>query len=215
MIDKITLDSLRLPAVAEPDGERQSGVWGASLTLEKGNIYLLRASSGSGKSSLCDFIFGNRTDYRGKIMFDREDIRHIKAPDWCRIRRESLAYMPQEPMLFTRLTVMENIVLKNRLTGFRESRWIADALELLEVADKRDWPVERLSVGQKQRVSAVRALCQPFDFLLLDEPVSHLDPVRASGLAGLIADAAGESGASVIVTSVGNDLPLKATEIEL
>ena len=66
-----------------------------------------------------------------------------------------------------------------------------------------------MSFGQQQRVAAVRALVQPFDFLLADEPVSHLDDANAAVLADIMAEEAARRGAGLIVTSVGRQLPLK------
>ncbi len=70
-----------------------------------------------------------------------------------------------------------------------------------------------MSVGQQQRVAIIRALCQPFDFLLLDEPVSHLDSRNNSVVASLIEHEAKECGAGVIVTSVGNHLDLDYQDV--
>lgn len=214
MISQITLDNVRLPQIADSP-LRQSDVWGESFEFVKGNRYLIRAESGSGKSSLCDFLFGNRIDYQGSILIDGSDTRRFSPERWCELRRCSLAYMSQDARLFDDLTVAENIDIKNRLTRHRTTDWIIDALRSLDIEDKMMWPARRLSVGQRQRVAAVRALCQPFDFLLLDEPVSHLDMERAMALAALIDRTADGEGGAVIITSVGNDLPLKAKTVTL
>ncbi|MDE6169730.1 MAG: ABC transporter ATP-binding protein, partial [Duncaniella sp.] len=63
-------------------------------------------------------------------------------------------------------------------------------------------------IGQQQRVAIVRALCQPFDFLLVDEPVSHLDARNNAAVASLIAEEASSRSAAIIATSVGNKLTL-------
>ncbi len=214
MISNITLERLRLPHIAD-NPQRPSGIWGRIVTFDKGTRYIVRAESGSGKSSLCDFIFGNRCDYSGKLLFDGTDTRHFTPERWCELRRSSIAYLSQEARLFPHLTVEENIEIKNRLTGHRSHQWITRALEQLEVADKLHWNVDRLSVGQRQRVAAIRALCQPFDFLLFDEPVSHLDSERAIALATLVDETAATENAAVIITSVGSDLPLPALSITL
>ena len=70
-----------------------------------------------------------------------------------------------------------------------------------------------MSLGQRQRVAAVRAVCQPFDFLLLDEPVSHLDETNNRILASLLQEEADERGAGIISTSVGNPLLLDNAEV--
>ena len=68
--------------------------------------------------------------------------------------------------------------------------------------------VGRLSFGQQQRVSFIRCLCQPFDFILLDEPVSHLDDDNNDILSGLLQEEAGRQGAGIIVTSIGKHISL-------
>ena len=69
-------------------------------------------------------------------------------------------------------------------------------------------PAARLSVGQQQRVAAIRAVCQPFDFLMLDEPVSHLDDQRNRTVAEIFDEEARTQGAGIITTSVGHRLLL-------
>ncbi len=110
--------------------------------------------------------------------------------------------------LFPELSVMENIRLKNDLTGFRSDREIFDLLDELEIAGKADSKAAFLSIGQQQRVAIVRALCQPFDFLILDEPVSHLDARNNAAAATMVQREADRQGAAIVATSVGNHLKL-------
>lgn len=212
MIDTITLSDL-LPKVF--DGMQQepaiarSGVWlHKSLTFCRGCRIGIEAESGGGKSSLLAFIYGNRTDYLGTVSFDGRDTRGLTIDDRCELRRRSLALLPQEMRLFGELTVMENIALKNRLTARKSDRDITAMLERLGIADKADVRVDRLSIGQQQRVAAIRAVCQPFDFLLLDEPVSHLDERRNREVAAIFDEEARSQGAGIITTSVGHTLLL-------
>ena len=72
--------------------------------------------------------------------------------------------------------------------------------------------VGKLSFGQQQRVALIRALCQPFDFLFLDEPVSHLDEVNAKNMARVLTEEAMKLGAGIIVTSIGKRLELDYTK---
>ena len=108
--------------------------------------------------------------------------------------------------MFPELTVMENIEVKNRLTGFKSRADIMAMLERLEIAGKADVRAGMLSVGQQQRVAIIRALCQPMDFLLIDEPVSHLDARNNETVAALITAEANVQGATIIATSVGNKI---------
>lgn len=185
-----------------------SQVWLRSLEFGRPGRWLVVAESGTGKSSLCAYIYGSRTDFRGDILFDGRSVRTLTVEQWCEVRRTQLAYLPQEMHLFPELSVTDNIMLKNRLTDYRTGADIASMLARVELDNKASSPAGRLSVGQQQRVAIVRALCQPFDFLLADEPVSHLDARNNATVAALIADECASRQAGLIATSVGNHLAL-------
>lgn len=170
--------------------------------------YLIRSSSGGGKSSLCAYLHGNRDDYSGRLTIFGKDARGLSMDEWLSMRRDAIAYLPQEPGLFPTLTVMENILLKNRLTGCKSASEISQMLDSVGMLPFADRLAGRLSVGQQQRVALVRTLCQPFRLLLLDEPVSHLDEEANMRAARLVERETSSNGATVIVTSVGNDLRL-------
>ncbi len=197
-----------LPAVFADMPRRESQVWLADVAFRRGETCLVEAESGVGKSSLCSFIYGSRQDYRGTIIVDGEDLRRFSVGRLCDMRVRHVSLLPQEMRLFPELTVMENIDIKNRLTSWKSAPEILSMLERMEIADKADVPAGKLSIGQQQRVAVVRALCQPFDFLLLDEPVSHLDVRNNSVVAGVIAAEAAAQGAGIIATSVGYDINL-------
>lgn len=197
-------------------GERRGGassdeVWLGDVTFERGGLYLVEATSGAGKSSLCSFLYGSRGDYAGTIEFDGRDVRRLSIADWCRVRREDIALLPQEMRLFPELTAMENILVKNRLTGFKTGAEIRRMLDRLGILHKADALVGRMSIGQQQRVALVRTLCQPCSFMLLDEPVSHLDADNNAIAAALVAEEAARQGAAIIATSVGNRVSLPFT----
>ena len=193
-----------------------SDVWLQDLNLERGKRYLISAESGTGKSSMCSYIYGYRQDYSGLIAFDGKDIRSLSIAQWCDIRQRHIAYLPQDMRLFGELTAMENVELKNRLTGFKSREEINKLFEALGIADKVDSLASKLSIGQQQRVAIIRTLCQPYDFIMLDEPVSHLDEENNRIAAGIIADEAARQGAGIIATSVGNHLKMDgATLINL
>lgn len=187
----------------------------ADVTLCRGRVYCLNAQSGTGKTSLCSFIYGSRHDYCGTISFDSTDVSTLSVNDWCEVRRRHLAYLPQELDIFDELTAMDNIRLKNRLTGCKTEAEIIDMFRRLGIENLLDRPAGRMSVGQKQRVAIVRALCQPYDFILLDEPVSHLDAYNNEQCARMIMADAARQRAGVIFTSVGNPLSVDAPVIPL
>ena len=210
-MDRINLQNT-LPEVFAGKDYIDSDVWHKEVELERGHFYLIEASSGTGKSSLCSYIYGYRNDYQGIICFDDNNIRQLSVNDWVETRKRSLSMLFQDLRLFTELTALENVLLKNSLTGFKKKKDIKDLFYELGIGDKMDVPVGKMSFGQQQRVALIRALCQPFDFLFMDEPISHLDEVNAKNMARIITEEAMRQGAGVVVTSIGKHLELDYTK---
>ncbi len=211
-MERISLNNT-LPRVFAGHNGIRSDVWKQNITLERGRRYLISAESGTGKSSMCSYIYGYRQDYSGDIAFDGQDIRSMTVAQWCDVRQRHIAYLPQEMRLFGELTAMENVELKNRLTEFKSREEIIKLFEVMGIADKVDSLVSKLSIGQQQRVAIIRTMCQPCDFILLDEPVSHLDDENNRIVADLIVQEADRQGAGVIATSVGNHLKMDVDKI--
>lgn len=197
-----------LPEVFAGRDAVHSDVWHQSLVLEKENTYLIEAASGTGKSSLCSYIYGYRSDYQGIITFDDINIRKFTVADWCELRKRSIAMLFQDLRLFPELTAWENVQLKNQLTGFRKKKEIMWWFEVLGISDKVNDKVSKMSFGQQQRVAFIRTLCQPFDFVFLDEPISHLDEMNSRAMGKILMEEVGKQGAGVIVTSIGRHLML-------
>lgn len=206
-IDGIHLEHV-IPEVFTDNEVNGSGVWLHDFTFSRGKLYTIEAASGSGKSSLCSFIYHNRDDYRGHIYYGDNDARSLDRDGITELRRCHIALLPQELRLFSELTAVENILLKNRLTDYRSEADIRRMLSHLELDHRADSPAGRLSIGQMQRVAFVRALCQPYDFLLLDEPVSHLDERNNRLVAAMAVEDVNAQQAALITTSVGNPLLL-------
>lgn len=207
----ITLQNA-LPEIFAGKDYIDSDVWHKDVEFERGHFYLIEAASGTGKSSLCSYVYGYRNDYQGIICFDDNNIRNLNVKQWVELRKRSLSMLFQDLRLFTELTAMENVLLKNSLTGFKKKKDIKDLFYELGIGDKMDVEVGKMSFGQQQRVALIRALCQPFDFLFLDEPVSHLDEVNSKNMARIITDEASRQGAGVVVTSIGKHLELDYTK---
>lgn len=207
----ITLQNA-LPEIFSGKDYIDSDVWHKDVEFERGHFYLIEAASGTGKSSLCSYVYGYRNDYQGIICFDDNNIRNLDVKQWVELRKRSLSMLFQDLRLFTELTAMENVLLKNSLTGFKKKKDIKDLFYELGIGDKMDVEVGKMSFGQQQRVALIRALCQPFDFLFLDEPVSHLDEVNSKNMARIITDEASRQGAGVVVTSIGKHLELDYTK---
>lgn len=198
-----------LPAVFADRDHIVSDVWHKQVVFQKEKICLIEAASGTGKSSLCSFIYGYRKDYQGIIAFDGENIRKYTVNSWVRIRKESLSMLFQELRLFPELTAGENVMLKNALTKYAKRTQIEDWFEQLGIADKWNQKIGHMSYGQQQRVAFIRALCQPFDFIFLDEPISHLDDGNSRVMAMILAEEVHERGAGAIITSIGKHPDLK------
>ena len=197
-----------LPQVFADRDAILSDVWHQDIAFHKEKHYLIEAASGTGKSSLCSYIYGYRYDYQGLINFDDRNIRSLSTDEWVDIRKHSLSILFQELRVFPELTAFENVQLKNQLTNYKKKKEILALFEALGMADKMNEQTARLSFGQQQRVAFIRSLCQPFDFIFLDEPVSHLDDGNGTVMGNLLTEEAGRQVAGVIVTSIGKHLQL-------
>lgn len=211
-MNKIVLERT-LPNVFSQRTDVQSDIWLQNVTFEKGKTYLVEANSGTGKSSLCSFIFGYRKDYQGRILFDENDTRTFSVHDWVNIRKRSIALLWQELRLFPELTAMENVQIKNKLTGYQKRKKIDEWFEILGIADKKDAMLGRMSFGQQQRVAMIRTLCQPFDFAFVDEPISHLDDTNNHFMAQILTEEAHKQGAGIIATSIGKRIELDYDQV--
>lgn len=206
-MERIELDGV-IPKVFSDKERTDSDVWNKKMIYEKGKSYLVEAISGAGKSSLCSFIYGYRKDYEGTISFDGRDVKMLSRRDWTVIRRKNIGMMFQELRLFPELTSRENVTIKNNITQFRDLDRIRTWFRVLGIEDKWSEPVGMMSLGQQQRVAFVRMLCQPADFLIMDEPVSHLDDENGGIMGRILEQEMNERGVGVIVTSIGRRMEM-------
>lgn len=211
-MEKIKFDNV-LPDVFAGKPDLQSDVWKRELDFSKGKKYLIEADSGRGKSTFCSYIIGYRKDYSGKIMFDDVDASNMNIKIWTDARRFNLSYVFQELRLFPELTAFENVEIKNRLTKFKSKEDISIWFERLGIADKTDEKVRFMSFGQQQRVAMMRALAQPFDFIIADEPISHLDDGNSRTMGRIMEEEAESQGAGIIMTSIGKHIEMQYDSI--
>lgn len=197
-----------IPQVFASREQQDSDVWQQDVRFVRGHLYLIEAESGKGKSTFCSYVQGYRNDYSGKILFDNTVTRSLGVAGWTDVRMRHVSCLFQELRLFGELTAMENVEIKNRLTSFKTRQQIEQWFDMLGIPDKMETKVSRLSFGQQQRVALMRALVQPFDFLLADEPISHLDDSNASIMADIMLQEARQQGASLIITSIGKHMQL-------
>lgn len=211
-METITLNKV-LPHVFTHVQGLVSDVWNEEITFRKGHYYLLEANSGKGKSTFCSYLIGYRRDFDGNILFDEQNINALTIKDWAEIRTRHVSYLFQELRLFPELTALENVLIKNNMTHFKTKAQILDWFDELDIADKLNVRIGQMSFGQQQRVALIRSLVQPFDFLLADEPISHLDDNNSNAMAQVLLREATHQGAGVIVTSIGKHLALKYDKV--
>lgn len=206
-MERITFSQV-VPQVFANSSSYSGDVWHQELVLEKGRTYLLEADSGHGKSTFCSYVLGYRSDYSGRLLFDSRDARQLRVGEWTQLRLSHVSCLFQELRLFPELTALENVLIKNTLTRYKSLAEITSWFEMLGIGDKLHTPVSRLSFGQQQRVAMMRSLVQPFDFLLADEPISHLDDENAATMSRLMLSEVRRQGAGVVVTSIGKHMDI-------
>jgi ABC-type lipoprotein export system ATPase subunit len=206
-MEQITFDHV-IPKVFATVEDLNSEIWNSAATFKRGGLYLVEAASGKGKSTFCSYVIGYRNDYTGKILFDNDDIKDYKPNKWSELRRNSISHLFQELRLFPELTAMENVLIKNQLTQHSDTEKILSWFERLGIPEKTDQKIGMMSFGQQQRVAMMRALAQPFDVLLVDEPISHLDDYNSQIMADIMMEEAKKQNACVIVTSIGKHMNL-------
>ena len=152
-----------------------SGIWNADLLFQPAEKVQIIAPSGSGKTSLIHFLYGLRKDYAGHIFYDDKDIAGFGAEDFATYRREHVSIVFQDMRLFSEHSVLQNLEIKRQLNPFHSGSKIFSMAGRLGIESKLGKNCQTCSYGEQQRIAIIRALQQPFDFLLLDEPFSHLD----------------------------------------
>ena len=163
---------LRLEELTKRFGSHVA-VDGVSLTIPRGEITALLGPSGSGKTTTLRLLAGFETPDRGRIVVDGEDVTEHPAVS----RRFGMVF--QHYALFPHLDVGENVAFGLASRGVpvaERTRRVAEALASVELAGLERRPVTALSGGQQQRVAVARALAPAPRVLLLDEPLSNLDP---------------------------------------
>ncbi len=186
----------------------QSNIWASDLLLEKGKNYLVSAPSGKGKSTFLHAMYGLRKDYTGAVSFNNQNVTDFELEQWATIRQEKVAIVFQDLRLFLDLTGLENIRLKSELKNTKSKTEIQEMAKRLGVLEILNQSCGTMSYGQRQRIAIIRALCQPFDYLFLDEPFSHLDKENINNAGKLITEICHEQKAGYILVSLGENYDL-------
>ncbi len=164
-----------VPDFIEKEKIAGSQVWGQNLVINKGEHLHIVAPSGSGKTSLMHFIYGLRKDFSGLISYGDKQIKKLSTEGFSSFRQNKISIIFQDLRLFNNISVRENLEIKRLLDPYHPANIIEQMADRLGIASKLDKPARTCSYGEQQRIAIIRSLMQPFDFLLLDEPYSHLD----------------------------------------
>lgn len=201
-----------VPAPLEEVEFSQNSIWNSIFMLEKGEKVLLNATSGKGKTTFAFLLAGLRKDYSGEITFDGQNSKNFSLEEWATLRAQKLSFVFQDLQLFGELTVAENLQLKNQLTSTFTEEEIKAMVNQLGIGDKWQSTCNTLSMGQQQRVAIIRALCQPFDWLIMDEPFSHLDENNILLAKELIEQVVAKQNAGLVMTALGKSEVFKFTK---
>lgn len=184
---------------------RQSDIWGTHCEPEQGAYVFVQAPSGSGKTTLINLLYGEPITYSGKALWGTDDISTFDAEGLARLRSQTVSIIFQDLRLFPELTTLENIEVKRTLTKHTSADTAKEYLARLGLADKLQARAATLSYGEQQRVAIVRALVQPFSWLLMDEPFSHLDAANRTNAAVLIQEVAGQQNAGFLLADLDDN----------
>ncbi len=173
-----------------------TAVDGVSLTLARGEIFGLLGPNGAGKTSTIKMILGLTKPTRGVIRIEGRD-------PWDPDARRKLGYLPENPCFYDHLNAMEYLELVGALFGIRPQARHARAEALLQrlgLGAHAKKPLRKFSKGMTQRVGIAQALLNEPNFLVLDEPMSGLDPIGRSDVKQLLREER-ERGTTILMTS--------------
>jgi lipopolysaccharide export system ATP-binding protein len=186
-------------------------VRGVSLHLQQGEIVGLLGPNGAGKTTTFYMVVGLTPPDTGNVFLEGLDITDL--PMYLRAR-QGISYLPQEPSVFRKLTVYENILAILETMNFSRIERIQKTNELLaelgieHVANSKAYT---LSGGERRRVEIARALATNPSFMLLDEPFAGIDPIAVADIQGIISKLR-DSGIGVLITDHNVRETLKITD---
>ena len=177
---------LRTEGIGKSYGDREV-VRGVNLEIAQGEVVGLLGPNGAGKTTSFYMIVGLVRPDAGRVLADGVDITRL--PMYLRAREHGISYLPQEPSVFRKLTVEENIlaVLEARESNYslRKTR-TERLLEQLNLGHVRKTQGYALSGGERRRVEIARCLAIEPAFILLDEPFAGIDPIAVLDLQQII-----------------------------
>jgi putative ABC transport system ATP-binding protein len=198
----LSIDGLVPIPLREKVYKRPSDIWNTSVVFGSETYTSVVAPSGTGKTTLIQSLYGIRKDYEGKIFWNGTVWSSFDAARIAEIRAREISVIFQDMRLFPECTAWENLELKRSLTDSVPASRVSEWMDRLGIADKRDALAGKMSYGEQQRLSIIRALLQPFSFLLMDEPFSHLDNNNTAIAAELILSVVQEQKAALLLADL-------------
>lgn len=201
----ILLDQIKIPYLLDDPSNFKSEIWGNKISIDSTHNTLIIAPSGSGKSSLFQILLGKIKEFSGQIFIDNKSVLYFDQEDWIKLRKNQFSYVFQGLRLLDDLSAFENVQIKNQLTNHKSEEEIIALFKAFNVYTIFNQPVKVLSWGEKQRVAIIRALCQPFSLLILDEPFSHLDQENIACIIQVLEKELSQQKAGLLLFSLGDD----------
>ena len=169
--------------------------------------WLLIGPSGSGKTTLLNLIAGFLAPENGTVSIDGTDFTSLSSAARDKFRGRVMGMVFQSSHFIASLTVEQNLLLAQSLSGKKKSKQQArELLQRLGIGDKNRRKPHQLSVGEQQRASIARALVTKPKLILADEPTSALDDQNCDEVVNLLREQAKESGASLLIVTHDNRL---------
>ncbi|MEO6490935.1 MAG: ATP-binding cassette domain-containing protein [Ferruginibacter sp.] len=190
------------PEFLEKEKIEISDTWNNHIIIEQGERIQIIAPSGSGKTSFIHFLYAIRRDYSGNIFINKKNLRSFTAEDISKLRSAKASVIFQDLKLFPDHSVFENINIKRLLDPFHIEARITEMALRLGIKNKLHKLAKTCSYGEQQRVAIIRALQQPFDVLLMDEPFSNLDEANRVKAMDLINEEVEKRNATVILADL-------------
>ena len=202
----IVLKNLVPIPLKEKFSKRNSDIWNTDVTFNAGEQIHIQAPSGTGKTTLIHLIYKLRHDYEGQVFYDAKSLTEIKNGELADARQKKISIVFQDLRLFENLTARENIELKRVLTApMYETSVIDEMANRLGISHILHQKAGMCSYGEQQRIAIVRALVQPFNWLIMDEPFSHLDHQNIEKAANLIEEECIKRQAGLLITDLEAD----------
>ena len=172
---------------------------GISFNVDRGEVVGILGPNGAGKTTTFYMVVGIVSALEGKIFFDEQDITALPMHQRARL---GIGYLSQEPSIFRKLTVEENIRAIMEACDYspeEEDQLLEELLEEFQIADLRHQQGVLLSGGERRRVEIARVLASRPSFILLDEPFTGVDPIAVIDLQERI-EKLKERGLGVLIT---------------